>query len=403
MSLVQWHTGYCEGYSSARKEVPLSQRTPDSTLSSLHEPGTWNLLSQPFQSVRNCSWAENNTKKPQQVESWPSHLLSHCRRLQPALLSFLWRKWCHFQVQSVTSKGRTGSRHLSWVYLALWNKHHSFEDYRMVCGGRHLKYHPVPSPATDRGTSLFVCNEKGPFKRCDWRKPWLAWLMFHYCWSLDRKFWINYKAKTLRSSCQRWTSTFCDCFELVPSQQKGSFPIWWAWNDSPSTTPPSSWPTKALWLLWHLYLKPAFVYLHLPSRGENLLPMFFELVPISTAHTNSFPSTETKPALYHTQPLNKRSPCQDILISPEETPHNEMWQEKRDQLHSISSERCNNIDHIINFLNTRGQKLALTVIWAFHPFGFRRQNFVSSIINIQDYQYIYSQWCNSDLLSKNQW
>lgn len=62
-----------------------------------------------------------------------------------------------------------------------------------------------------------------------------------------------------------------------------------------------------------------------------------------------------------------------------ETPHSEMWQEKRDQLNSTSSERCNNIDHITKFLNTRAQKYALTVIWAFHPFGFRSHNFVSSI------------------------
>lgn len=209
---------------------PLSQRTPNSTLSSLHKPGTWDLLFQPFQSVRNCSWAENNTNKP--------HLsTTSAEALQPALLSFLWRKWGHFQVQSVTSKGRSGSCYLSWIHLALWNKHHSFEDHRMVCGGRDLKHHPVPSPATDRGTSLFVCNKKEPFKRCDWRRPWI---MFYYCWGLDRKFWINYKVKILRSSCQRWTWTFWGCFELVPSQQKGSFPIWWAWNDSPGTAPPSS-------------------------------------------------------------------------------------------------------------------------------------------------------------------
>lgn len=91
------------------------------------------------------------------------------------------------------------------------------------------------NPCHRQGHPLFVCNEKGPFQRWDCRKPWLSWLIFYYCWALDRKLWINSKAKILRSSYQRWTWTLWDCFELPPSQQKGSFPIWWAWNDSPST------------------------------------------------------------------------------------------------------------------------------------------------------------------------
>lgn len=229
-----WHTGYCEGYSSARKEglpSPRGPQIPHSAPCINQGHGIYcSSLSSQSETVAELRITPIN-------HTWASHLLRHCRRLQPALLSFLWRKWGHFQVQSVTSKGRTGSCYLSWIHLALWNKHHSFEDHRMVCGGRDFKHQPVPSPATDRGTSLFVCNKKGPFKRCDWRKPWL---MFYYCWGLDRKFWINYKVKILRSSCQRWTWTFWDCFELVPSQQKGSFPIWWAWNDSPGTAPPSS-------------------------------------------------------------------------------------------------------------------------------------------------------------------
>lgn len=203
----------------------------------------------------------------------------------------------------------------------------------MVCGGRDLKYHPVPPPATGRGSSLFVYSEKGPFKRCAWGNPWLSWLMFYYCWGLDRKFQINYNAKILRSSYQRWTWTSWDCFELLPSQQKGSCPIWWAWNDSPKTAshPPN--PRRLCGFPASLVSVPEtrIFYLHLPSVGENLLPMFFELVPISTAHTSSFPSMETIPGLYHTQPPNKRSHCQDTLISP----HNEMWQcrwqEKREQ------------------------------------------------------------------------
>lgn len=152
----------------------------------------------------------------------------------------------------------------------------------------------------------------GHLKVVTGENPDLSWLTFYYCWGLHRKFWINYKAKILKSCYQRWTWTFWDCFELLPSQQKGSFPTWRAWKDSPSAASPSSCPTKALWLPWYLHLKPAFVYLHLPPIGEDLLPLLFELVPICTDCPHKLlPSLETTPDLHHTQPLNKR-------ISPED-------------------------------------------------------------------------------------
>lgn len=241
-------------------------------------------------------------------------------------------------------------------------------------------------------------------------KTLTVWLMFYYCWSLDRKFRINYKAKILKSSYQRWTWTSWDCFELLPSQQKGSCPIWWAWNDSPRTAshPPNprrlcGFPASLVSVLeTRICLSTFTIYggefaSHVLWIGSHLhCP--HQLLPIHGDNTCITPSLQTRAVTIRTHWLLQR-----MQGNPSQWHVTMQVTRKERSVHSTSSESCSNIGHITKFLNTRGQKYALNVIWAVHPFGFISQNFVSSTVNTQEYQSIYSQGCNSEFMSKNQW
>lgn len=208
----------------------------------------------------------------------------------------------------------------------------------MVCGGRDLKYHPVPTPAMGRGSSLFVYSEKGPLKRCGWRKPWLSDSCF-----ITAGVWIENSELIIKP--RYWKApirgehelheialNFCPLSRKAPAQSGEHEMI----LQEQLLILPTHEGSVASLHLWYLYLRPGFVYLHSPSMGENLLPTFFELVPISTAHTSSFPSMETIPVSH---PASKQeeslSGHTDCSRGCKETPHNDMWQcrwqGKRDQ------------------------------------------------------------------------